>query len=56
MHQIIRTLSAYALAPIMRCTGFRFSKAHRHGVTARHRVIYAVIDTVAANLRADRIN
>jgi hypothetical protein len=48
-------LTAYALAPLLALTGFRFSKDYRHGVTAFHRAMYAVISTPVANILADRI-
>lgn len=50
--QTFRRLNGRLLAPALRLTGFRFSKQYRHGATLRHRVIYAVVDTVGANLRA----
>ena len=48
----IRTLTAYAISPAMRLTGFRFSKDYRWGTTRRHRAIYRMVDTVAANYAA----
>jgi len=49
----MRQLIAKAAAVIMRHNGFRFSKDYRHGTTLRHRLVYMVIDTVTANLRAE---
>ena len=48
----LRTLTARAISPAMRLTGFRFSKDYRWGTTRRHRVIYRMVDTVAANYAA----
>ena len=50
----MRSITARALAPIMRVTGFRFSRDYRHGLTAWHRAVYACVSTVEANMRADR--
>ena len=52
MKNLIRTLSAIILTPVMKLTGFRFSKSYRRGVTRFHSFIYALIDTVGANIRA----
>jgi hypothetical protein len=49
---IHRTATAIAIIPIMRLTGFRFSKDYRHGTTFWHRAVYATVDTVGANIRA----
>jgi hypothetical protein len=49
----LRYLLAALLVPFMRWTGFRFSKGFRHGVTPLHRAVYACVDTVWANGRAD---
>ena len=43
------------IAPVMRITGFRFSRRYRRGDTFYHRVVYAVVDTVWANHSADNI-
>lgn len=51
---IVRHLAARALAPLMRATGFRFSKNYRHGSTRFHRAVYALCSTVEANNLADR--
>ena len=50
--EIMRTLTAIILAPIMKLTGFRFSKDYRRGTTAWHIFVYQYVDTVGANLRA----
>lgn len=44
-----KLLTAAALVPVMRLTGFRFSKHYRHGTTTWHRLAYACVQTVAAN-------
>lgn len=48
----LRIATAYMIAPILRMTGFRFSKDYRHGATAFHRAVYAVISTPTANILA----
>ncbi len=48
----MRILTALALVPFMKLSGFRFSKNFRQGATRRHRLAYAVVDTVAANTMA----
>ncbi len=49
----LRDLLAYILAPVMKRTGFRFSKDYRHGRTIAHRIAYRCVNTVRANLRAE---
>lgn len=53
--QTIRHLTALAVAPALRVTGFRFSKDYRHGSTRFHRAVYALCSTVEANGFADRL-
>jgi formylmethanofuran dehydrogenase subunit B len=48
----MRTITAVILAPIMKLTGFRFSKDYRRGTSRYHRTVYTLVDTVGANLRA----
>jgi hypothetical protein len=48
----MRNQTAKLLAPIMRATGFRFSKDYRWGTTLRHRMIYRCVNTVRANILA----
>jgi hypothetical protein len=49
----IRTVSAIILAPLLKATGYRFSKSWRHGDTALKSFIYEyMVDTVTANQRA----
>lgn len=55
MRSFLRRFVARLIAPVMRRTGFRFSKHYRWGVTLRHRAVYAVVDTVGANMRADGV-
>lgn len=50
----VRRIAAVAIAPMMRATGFRFSKDYRHGTTRFHRAVYALCSTVEANGFADR--
>lgn len=53
---MIRTfIGHHIVAPVIARTGFRFSKAYRHGVTRFHQVVYAIVSTPAANIRADEI-
>lgn len=51
----IRSINARLIAPVLRLTGYRFSKRFRHGDTLWHRAVYAVVSTVEANLRADGV-
>ena len=53
MKNTIRTLSAIILTPVMKLTGFRFSKSYRREDTRFHSVIYALVDTVGANTYAN---
>jgi hypothetical protein len=52
---MIRIFVANLIAPRMARTGFRFSKAFRHGETLGHRIVYALVSTVHANMQADMI-
>lgn len=49
---IIRKTTAALLVPMMKITGFRFSKDYRHEITAYHSMVYRFVDTVGANLKA----
>jgi hypothetical protein len=51
-HENFRLATAIILVPAMRATGFRFSKDYRRGATYFHRAVYAMVDTVAANIKA----
>ena len=53
---LARQFNALWLAPILRVTGFRFSKLYRWGATPAHRIVYMLVDTVKANIRADHPN
>ncbi len=53
---LFRQFNALWLAPIMRVTGFRFSKLYRWGATPAYRIVYILVDTVKANIRADHPN
>ncbi len=48
-----RNCAAAICGLIMRRIAFRFSKNYRHGDNRRHRIVYALINTVAANYVAD---
>ena len=52
MKNTIRTINAIILTPVMIFTGFRFSRAYRRGDTRFHSFIYALVDTVGANIKA----
>jgi hypothetical protein len=41
------------IAPVLRLTGFRFSKDYRWGTTRFHRTVYACVSTIGANSLAD---
>lgn len=51
----MRTITAVLLAPVLKLTGFRFSKDYRWGTTLRHRIVFALVNTCSANLRADGV-
>lgn len=48
----MRDMNAAILAPIMRLTGFRFSKEYRWGTTRWNRMVYRMVNTVSANIKA----
>lgn len=48
----MRDLLATILAPVLKLTGFRFSKDYRWGTTRYHRTVYAMVNTVKANVEA----
>ncbi len=54
MKNYIRMLLANILTPVMKLTGFRFSKSYRRGDTRYHQIIFACVDTVGANMSAER--
>ena len=49
----LRNTTARILAPVMKLTGYRFPRACRRGDTLTGRIVYMLIDTVAANVYAD---
>ncbi|MES2367482.1 MAG: hypothetical protein V4563_16520 [Pseudomonadota bacterium] len=49
---MIREILTNAVIPVLKITGFRFSKDYRWGVSRFHRAVYALVNTVEANLRA----
>ena len=53
MKNLIRTINAIILTPVMKLTGFRFSRSYRRGDTRFHSIVYAVVDTVGANTYAN---
>jgi|DEB0MinimDraft_10_1074344.scaffolds.fasta_scaffold266526_2 hypothetical protein len=55
IHYRLKVITARMIAPILRMTGFRFSKDYRHGATAYHRAVYAIVSTPTANLLAEGI-
>jgi membrane associated rhomboid family serine protease len=54
MKNLIRTISAIILTPVMKLTGFRFSRAYRREDTKFHSIVYALIDTVGVNTYANK--
>lgn len=48
----MRQITASIIVPLMKLTGFRFTKDYRHGATLFHRVVYFTVDTVGANHKA----
>jgi hypothetical protein len=51
--QVMRNFNARLLAPILRMTGYRFSKHFRWGTNFGHRITYRLVSTVMANIYAD---
>jgi hypothetical protein len=54
MKNTIRTINAIILTPVMKLTGYRFSRAFRRGDTKLHSIVYALVDTVGANTYANK--
>jgi hypothetical protein len=48
----MRTAVAMILVPVMKITGFRFSKSYRREETLYHKIVYRMVDTVGANIKA----
>ena len=51
---MIRNVTAAALVPFMKITGFRFSKGYRLGTSNFHKAVYRCVNTVRANHWAGR--
>ena len=49
----IRNCTAAIAGLAMRRTAFRFDKNYRWGTTRRHRIVYATVNTIAANYVAE---
>jgi hypothetical protein len=50
MTSILRKATAALCIPVLRITGWRFSRHHRHNET----LVYRLVDTVGANFYATR--
>lgn len=48
----LRRLFGLIAVPIMRATGFRFSKSYRHAETGWRSWVYSAVDVLGANHRA----
>ena len=48
----MRNVTAMMLVPVLKMTGFRFSKEYRWGTTRYHRTVYALVNTIKANMEA----
>lgn len=48
----MRNLIAKIITPVLKVTGFRFSKDYRQAETGVKALVYRVVDTVGANRRA----
>ena len=48
----VRNINATLIAPVLKITGFRFSKDYRQGATIRHQLVHMLVNTVQANTRA----
>ncbi len=51
----MRDLLASIVAPGLAVTGLRFSKDFRWGTTRGHRLVYRLINTTGANIKAYKI-
>ena len=45
----MRDAIAVMIAPVLKLTGFRFSKDYRWGTKRIHRAVYAIVNTTRAN-------
>ena len=50
--ETMRNVTAMMLVPVLKMTGFRFSKEYRWGTTRYHRTVYALVNTIKANMEA----
>ena len=55
MRSKIRKINATILYPFMKITGFRFSRNYRWEVTKFHSIVYRYVDTVGANINAEKV-
>jgi hypothetical protein len=46
---LAKTALGVAISPVLYVTGFRFSKDYRWGTTKFHSIVYATVNTIAAN-------
>ena len=46
-------LTQFLIIPVLKITGYRFSKNFRHEITFFHSLVYNSVDTVGANIGAD---
>ncbi len=49
----IRNLTARMITPILKRTGFRFSKDYRRGTKLHHRMVYMMVNTLQANINCE---
>ena len=56
MKRFTRRIAAHLITPILALTGFRFSKDYRHGTTFFKHLVYCFVDTVTANIDADKFS
>jgi hypothetical protein len=45
----MRDFTAVLISPVLRFTGFRFSKQYRWGSSKFHRIVFASVNTIKAN-------
>lgn len=56
MKRFTRRIAAHVITPILALTGFRFSRDYRHGTTFFKHLVYCLVDTVSANINADKFS
>lgn len=54
MYQKFRKLNSKLIYPVLKITGFRFSKHYRWQSTMFYLIVNRLVDTVEANILADR--